>query len=162
MANHITTQITVSAEQFETIKALYFNENEVLDFKKVIEHAHTQSGQKMDFKLKVWGCESAYDFCATETQNGVEIKFFTHWYHPLLVIEQIAKDNPTLSFDVKYASDDMGYDCGAYSAQDGEIINHTKAEPNQSQEAKNQWKDFAGALRYGKNYWQEIRSEYFS
>lgn len=52
----------------------------------------------------------------------------TAWSAPLPIIEKIAKDFPTLSFDLLYADEDYGNGAGYVSFQKGELKNRVDFE----------------------------------
>ena len=52
----------------------------------------------------------------------VEIIFETAWNTPAPLIEAMSKKYPDLTFDVEYADEDLGNNCGTYSYNAGELI----------------------------------------
>jgi Ferredoxin-like domain in Api92-like protein len=65
-----------------------------------------------------WGTKwNAYD----QSRNDNVITFSTAWSHPLRIIETLSTTYPELIFNVMYADEDRGSDCGEYVMVDGHI-----------------------------------------
>lgn len=64
-----------------------------------------------------WGTKwNAYDVSV----NDNEIKFDTAWSHPIPIIEHLSKKFPDIQFDIQYADEDIGSNCGQYSIKNNE------------------------------------------
>jgi hypothetical protein len=72
------------------------------------------------WQLANWNTKwNAYDQFISENV----ITFDTAWSTPSKAIVKLSAKYPTLSFEVKYADEDMGYNVGTYTCEGGEIIN---------------------------------------
>lgn len=72
------------------------------------------------WRIAYWGTKwNAYDF---ECINENSIKFNTAWGTPFSVIEALSKKYNDLRIEVKYADEDLGYNCGMYVFEDGKLI----------------------------------------
>ena len=73
-----------------------------------------------DWSIKNWGTKwNAYDTAVTD--DG-DIQFSTAWSTPIALIEKLSKLYPEAIFRVKFADEDLGYNCGEYAYQNGEMI----------------------------------------
>ena len=77
-----------------------------------------------------WGTKwNAGDAIVVTDGNGQALfTFMTAWNAPLPIIQKIAKDFPTLSFDLLYADEDYGNGAGYVSFQKGELKNRVDFE----------------------------------
>lgn len=77
-----------------------------------------------------WGTKwNAGDAIVVTDGNGQALfTFMTAWNAPLPIIQKIAKDFPTLSFDLIYADEDYGNGAGYVSFQKGELKNRVDFE----------------------------------
>ena len=81
-----------------------------------------------------WGTkEDAYHQWSLEDNR---IRFDTSWSTPLQFFERVAKDNPELIFEIEYADEDLGGNCGRYIFADGEFVSDWKPDKAYSAEAK--------------------------
>lgn len=51
--------------------------------------------------------------------GATEFEFQTAWSHPYDLITKISEANPAVRFDVQFADEDLGSNCGTYSIKDG-------------------------------------------
>ena len=69
---------------------------------------------------KYWGTKwNAYD--QIEVEFGT-IQFDTAWSTPYPVMQKLAKMFPDLTFEVKFADEDLGNNCGTYEFENGQIV----------------------------------------
>ena len=67
-----------------------------------------------DWSRKNWGTKwNSYD--GGWYEEGTSIQFDTAWSTPEPIYRAIAKQFPNLDFEVKFADEDMGYNCGKFS-----------------------------------------------
>jgi len=89
-----------------------------------------------DWRVENWGTKwNAYDVEYSPYDNDNEkneefvgigyIKFNTAWSCPKPIIEILSKRYPKITFEVKYADEDLGYNLGQYWIKNGEIIDET-------------------------------------
>lgn len=67
-----------------------------------------------------WGTKwNAYDIYSV---NENSISFDTAWSTPFPVIEELSKKFPSITFEVKYADEDIGSNCGSYELRSGVLV----------------------------------------
>lgn len=94
-----------------------------------------------------WGTKwNAY---SVERNEG-EVKFETAWSHPYPVIEALSRRFPEVTFDVRYADEDRGANCGHYTIKDG-VVEEAEMEDGVS------WLQFAVEL-WGQS-WEDYQAE---
>jgi hypothetical protein len=72
-----------------------------------------------DWAYENWGTKwNAYDQYAVDN----EIEFSTAWNTPYKAIENLSKKYPNVTFNVRYADEDFGYNAGEYTLLGGECI----------------------------------------
>lgn len=146
MPNHVRNIIT--SDNLDEIKKLCFNEEGEFDFEKIIpmpENIFQGSlGQKeremygknnwYDWRCANWGTKwNAYDQDSCDDY----ISFSTAWDAPEKVYEKLAELLPNNRFTVRFADEDLGYNCGTLSNCEGTM---TYEEPEKSFEfACNLW-----------------------
>lgn len=81
------------------------------------------------------------------------LRFDTAWSHPVPVIERLSRAFPEEMLQVEYADEDLGHNCGAYTMQNGEILNGQEFSGTQ------EGLDFASQIKYGKSY-AELEAEW--
>jgi hypothetical protein len=65
-----------------------------------------------------WGTKwNAYD---QSSDDHGQITFNTAWNTPLSVMKKLSEQYPDATFNVRYADEDLGYNCGEYTIQNGE------------------------------------------
>ena len=72
-----------------------------------------------EWRIKNWGTKwDCYDI------NGGEelIEFNTAWTTPIELIKYLSHKFPAITFTIKYASEDIGNNCGTYIIKNGIII----------------------------------------
>lgn len=82
--------------------------------------------------------------------DSVEFTFETAWSHPLHLIEVLSKKLPNVTFEVKFADEDTGSNCGTYTIKDGLVTNADIAPPYSQQtfEDKKKYTQFSFTLRH--------------
>ncbi|MFJ5427723.1 hypothetical protein ACIPUP_00955 [Pectobacterium actinidiae] len=80
----------------------------------------------------------------------IVIRFETAWASPNPVILDMSRRFPHLTFDISYADEDMGSNCGKYIIRAGSIASSYVAPSyrDQSGEERRKWRKFAFQLRY--------------
>ena len=94
-----------------------------------------------DWSLKNWGTKwNAYDQAGPfEGENYVEYIFSTAWSCPFYVYVALAKK---YDIEVKYADEDIGFNCGRIKSKNGVIIIHKTA------------KDYKDSRAYANKVWR--------
>ena len=73
-----------------------------------------------DWQLNTWGTKwNAY---SQESLSENSFKFETAWATPSNFLLNFSAMFPEVTFEMKYADEDMGYNVGEYHVKDGEII----------------------------------------
>jgi methionine synthase II (cobalamin-independent) len=73
-----------------------------------------------DWAVNNWGTKwNAYDF---NERDEFELEFNTAWAHPFPIIDKISTMFPDVKISVEYADEDLGYNLGVYTIQNGEIL----------------------------------------
>lgn len=137
MPNHVINILKIKTKK---PKKVIEELGELFDFEKIIpmpddifrgdlgQKEREQYGERnwYDWSIKNWGTKwNAYDQNGPfEGENYVEYIFSTAWSCPLHVYEELAKK---YNFEVKYADEDLGSNCGRIKANNGKIILHKKA-----------------------------------
>ena len=157
MPNHVTNILRVSGDP-EKVRAMFeaIKNDEIglgsIDFNKVIptpdniyqgnlgkeEFAKYGKNNWLDWNTANWGTKwNSYGYDAEYTPkefDGEHIEFQTAWSYPDPIIAALAKQYPNLSFEVKWADEDFGYNVGRKEFENGEeIFSHTP--PGGSKEA---------------------------
>ena len=71
-----------------------------------------------DWSVEHWGTKwNAYD----QSGDDESIMFQTAWSHPYKLIEEMSTHYPEITFNVKYADEDLGSNCGMYTMVNGEL-----------------------------------------
>jgi len=74
-----------------------------------------------------WGTKwNAYE----QHKEGETIFFQTAWSTPLEVVEKLSVKFPGATFNVQYADEDLGYNCGEYTVINGQIVEHFRGNGN--------------------------------
>lgn len=76
-----------------------------------------------DWRIYNWNTKwNAYDTYIESCGDGcVELYFYTAWSSPQPILMKLAEMFPHLTFDYKYADEDMTYNCGEGYGEDGEM-----------------------------------------
>ena len=74
-----------------------------------------------DWTAKNWGTTSlGYKFDKNENQN--ELNFKTAWTAPKGIVRNLSKIHPDLEFQITWADEDFGQNCGVETYKNGEVI----------------------------------------
>lgn len=123
----------------EAEEALLKLPQEQRDWRTVPKDGYNQGGY--EWCIKNWGTKwNAY----TLSINWDEITFQTAWSYPTPIYEALSKKFPETIFEVEYADDDFGANCGITAWQNGVEI---ERRDNQSEPAY-PWYEFAHRLYY--------------
>ena len=110
-------------------------------------------GTKWNSSCEDGGETPQWDDLPDDAECEYNMTFPTAWSTPFPVMEKLAELFPAVSFEVMYADEDLGCNCGVYSAQDGEIV-------------ENYEKTDSEAFEFACKVWgydpDEIRAEYES
>lgn len=92
-----------------------------------------------DWRIKNWSTKwNAYDF---GNEHLDYVVFNTAWSTPLPVILELSKKHPLQQFELEYADEDIGYNCGSLIIENGEVI-----EDNSPEEGTEEATEFASQL----------------
>lgn len=96
-------------------------------------------GERYHRNIEEFGAPTWYEWCidqwgtkwnASRTEIMYEkktIRFATAWSNPYPVIERLSEMFPDIDMEVKYADEDIGYNCGAYTIN-GNTIEEQKID----------------------------------
>ena len=113
------TEKQIFEDYSETYKK--YNINNLYDLGKLYLNNKTKYGTTTWYNwcIENWGTKwNAYDQSIKEGKTFVKFIFSTAWAMPKPIYNKLKKLN--LNFEVKYADEDIGYNCGIYSYIDGE------------------------------------------
>ena len=92
------------------------------------------------WRLKNWGCKwNAYDQDATLNETG-KFTFQTAWAIPDAWLIALSKKWKDTVFELRYADENTGYNCGTMQFKGGQVIFEDCQE---GRETTKKWKDFA-------------------
>lgn len=99
--------------------------NELLEIGKKYVEIFKECGAKdwYDWSICHWGTKwNAYEtYLETLNEYSVILSFQTAWNGVPNIIQKLTEMFPTITFDYKYADEDMGYNCGEGYGEDGEF-----------------------------------------
>ena len=99
--------------------------NELLEIGKQYVEIFKECGAKdwYDWSICHWGTKwNAYEtYLETLDEYSVILSFQTAWNGVPNIIQKLTEMFPTITFDYKYADEDMGYNCGEGYGEDGEF-----------------------------------------
>lgn len=113
--------------------------------------------EEVDFKgWRRWQDRRNYLFRVSKKQlkrhlrNDGELvyRFDTAWSHPSAVINQLIEMFPTVDWDIAFADEDLGSNCGFVKIRSGEVTEQDEAGNRQemSKERQRYWRGFAFKL----------------
>lgn len=134
---------------------LILNEKHQFDFNILIP---SNTEDWYNFNISNWGCKwnaNSGTIVPEDTtfQEHIEnnlcnqFTFDTAWNTPFPYFKTLSEKFPQFDIHVLFADEDIGYNCGFYVLNNGEIVEITTNETNPEQN----WKKFAIHLRYGKD-----------
>lgn len=105
-----------------------------------------------DWNQEHWGTKwNAYGQTDGHADDATEFEFETAWSHPFDIIATISERLPAVTFDVRYADEDTGSNCGTYKIKAGVMLDEDIAprRHEQSPDERRKWTEFAFRLSYG-------------
>jgi len=145
MPNHITNKVSLKGDTQKINEVIQFV-GDKMDFNKIIpmpeELEGTQSPSSKpnrelikkygydnwyDWRCANWGTKwNAYNFdtedCPIPHLNGTTYEFFTAWSAPEPILFRLSEMFPDVEFELSFADEDMGYNCGIYTFLNGDVI----------------------------------------
>jgi len=109
-----------------------------------------------NWNVEHWGTKwNGYDteVSATEGDRAV-LQFDTAWSHPLPVIVALSQKFPDETLEVMFADEDLGYNLGAYTMRNGEVLSEDDVVPGSDKAL-----ELAAQIKYGKSY-AELKAEW--
>lgn len=107
-----------------------FREGTKADFDAISESALTNIKKYgvptwYEWQVQHWGCKwDAWDAETEVIGKSVKITFITANSTPIKAIETLSKFHPFTDFDVEYADEDIGTNCGWYKCNRGFCLEH--------------------------------------
>lgn len=120
MPNHVINHVRVSGENAAVLMKKYFTTDkktgvEEFDFEIIIPTPEGADPYK--FHCDNWDTKwNAYNQNIT---TYTEFSFQTAWSTPIKIFEKLSKLEPRLTFDITFADEDIGHNCGSYSLHNG-------------------------------------------
>lgn len=125
-----------------------------VDFNLLIPEPKNIGRDWYSWRTKHWGTKwNGMEHNLRDTGNGkVTIRFDTAWNHPIPVIETLSRAAGDTALTVRYASEDLGYNLGDYTAHNG-----TATENQELTEGSDEAREFAAQLIHHTTYakWQQ-------
>ena len=75
-----------------------------------------------DWRVANWGCKWDCKGAQDHGAGSMQFEFQTPWSTPLEIIKYLSRKFPISIFQVEYADEDLGNNCGTYHVKDGKII----------------------------------------
>lgn len=102
-------------------------------YKRTLTSEEIEEGRKAIHNEKEYGCRDWYDWSCNNwgtkwnaydqfSSDFGKISFDTAWSTPFPVIQKLAQKYPELDFEVEFADEDIGNNCGAYKFQNGMLV----------------------------------------
>lgn len=136
MPNHIANILSFDTDEVTESKINDFlrgkeNDEDEISFENVIPSPEEENWY--NWRIENWGTKwDAYD---TFRYSDNSIGFNTAWNHPFPVVKKISEIFPDVTFNVKYADEDLGYNLGEYSIKNGIVTDETEFKQG-SEDAK--------------------------
>lgn len=166
MANHIKNIVICQETHESTIAEVC---DYVKDFARLVpapsniltqheQDAHAQATRNIPasdiltdilyyWRLEHWGTKwEGYRY--KDVEGG--ISFETAWSHPLPIIKSLARQFPHVPLSISYASEDIGFNFGAYTIH-GDVITCDRPVPNENTKE---------AYQFGCRIWQHDFTEW--
>ena len=146
MPNHVMNKLTMEGNSQKINEVIEFLGGK-MDFQKILPMPEELEGTKSPVDkpnkelIKKYGYDNWYDWrCAnwgtkwnaySLGEEDAEINsFYTAWSTPQPVIEALAEKFPDVAFIVRFADEDMGYNCGYYEYWDGVLVDEAWFDNN--------------------------------
>jgi len=119
MPNWVINIIEVEGDDIQEMLEKIKSEKSDFDFEKIIPMPESENDNWYKWSLNNWGTKwTASDVIV----NGNLITFETAWDTPFNLIMHLSIQFPNLSFDVKYADENVGSNCGKYKLKNGCVL----------------------------------------
>lgn len=112
--------VDFNLEKERKSKPSQFEDDEIQVKLMVKNYLETGYLHDMDFNRNVWGTK--WNACEGFINDKKEAKFETAWSTPLPLMIKLSEKFPESKIEVHYADEDMGYNCGYYVLQNGQVI----------------------------------------
>lgn len=101
---------------------------------------------EMEFARNKWGTKwNAYDSDRTDEKT---IRFETAWACPKEVLVELSKKFPSELLSVKFADEDIGYNCGQFELKNGSTLSEDcRDSKNVGKEYSKKWIRFAAEIK---------------
>ena len=94
------------------------SDTEHISFEKILPRPKDIGEYWYDWSVENWGTK--WDVSDTFEDEECNICFDTAWSTPYVLICKLSERYPKLTFEVKYADEDLGNNCGQYFLKNGE------------------------------------------
>lgn len=94
----------------------------------------------MEFQIDCWGTK--WNAMDTEVEEDY-IKFQTAWAMPKPVVFALSEKFPEELIKIKYADEDLGFNCGSFTIKNGVVIEQDIGNNKHDEESRKKWNKFA-------------------
>ncbi|MBM24423.1 MAG: hypothetical protein CL760_01770 [Chloroflexi bacterium] len=139
-------------EEFEVFFT-YLSENPIaslvngeIEFLHMLKNKYkTNYLHTMDFQRDCWGTK--WNAMSIETKED-SIKFQTAWSTPTPVLLALSERFPEEIIKIKYADEDLGFNCGSFTIKNGVIVEQDIGNNKHDDESRKKWNKFAFDFLY--------------
>tara|TARA_Y100001960_G_scaffold334108_1_gene445041 strand:+ start:7408 stop:8304 length:897 start_codon:yes stop_codon:yes gene_type:complete len=139
-------------EEFEVFFT-YLSENPIaslahgeIEFLHMLKNKYkTNYLHTMDFQRDCWGTK--WNAMSIETKED-SIKFQTAWSTPTPVLFALSERFPEEIIKIKYADEDLGFNCGSFTIKNGVILEQDIGNNKHDDESRKKWNKFAFDFLY--------------
>jgi hypothetical protein len=96
------------------------NGQEHISFEKILPRPKDIGDNWYDWSVENWGTK--WDVSDTYEDDNGYICFDTAWSTPYVLMCELSTRYKELTFEVRYADEDLGHNCGVYRFENGEEI----------------------------------------
>lgn len=141
MPNYVTNIISMDGSKEDIVKCCEFvcgidedgHENN-FDFEKIIpmppniyrgnlssedEEKYGKENCWYHWSIKNWGTK--WNACDADNDGDGYIIFLTAWSAPIPIFKALSKKFPKITFNIRYADEDFGSNCGEITAKNGKL-----------------------------------------
>lgn len=89
--------------------------------------------------------------CTDEGMQGFYFEFSTAWSAPYPVFAELSRRFPKVTIKIRYADEDIGYNCGELEFKGGELVySSVSNDSSKDEDERAKWVKFALEVKYGE------------
>jgi hypothetical protein len=100
------------------------SDQEHISFEKILPRPNDIGKGWYDWSVENWGVK--WDVSETFEDEDGNICFDTAWTYPHTLISKLSEKYKELTFELKYADEDLGNNCGLLQIKNGELLKSTE------------------------------------